>query len=107
MNSGRKPCREELAHRLPVPETVPQVSPYRVTDPDKVLLGKALVQMVLGRQGCPRLVVDLPSAGNGTDRVGRRNTDKEKNQRRYRQKYRHKQEEPLQNIPDYKIHFDL
>jgi hypothetical protein len=88
-----------------VSETVPQVSPYRVTNPDKVLPGKALVQIVLGRQRSPGLVADPPSAGNGTDWVRRRKADKEKDYCRYRKKNRYKEEKPLKDIPNRKMHF--
>ncbi len=105
LNSNRKPFREEKPHRLTVSETVSHVSLYRVTDPDKVLLRKALVQMVLGYKGRPRFVADPPSACDRADWVGGSKADKKENQCRHHKENRRKQEKPFKNIPNYKIHF--
>jgi hypothetical protein len=90
-----------------VPETVPQIPLKQIADPDKILLGKAFVQIVLRPEGRLRFFADPPAAGNGTDGVGGGKADKEKYQRRHRQKYRRQEDEPFEDVPDYIVHLSL
>jgi len=61
--------------------------------------------MVLGYQGRPRIIADPPSACNGADWIRGRKADKKKDHYRYYKKYRYKEEEPFQDIPNREMHF--
>jgi hypothetical protein len=97
----RKPPREQGTYRLPVPETVAKISLKNIAYPDKVLPGKALIQMVLASQERTGFVADPPPAGDGTHGIGWGKPDKEKNKRRHYKKHRNKEEKSFNDIVNY------